>query len=543
MDTHAHYKSYNLDFRCLDSSDVLGQVDARILDHDLSNFVIDYGPDNAWCGWDFEADDADALKQSWALPTKDAQRFKTRWIALFHVHRQQEFVTRLLDGYNLSARLRASLLSAPGEGNFEIAERIWHWSSVEHSDKYRVIGYNTLFSLDQLNIPEISGAGGENAAQSKNNELDTGNKDATARKWWTRNPISGQASLNIPDLESTHQKFQPHARTRSSAFAPNSIAEHLQDTRVNERSHLSDIHYHPRMLRLWMWIVLTDDGTVISIHEPFPVHDEDPNGANKSNAECIRRNLRMIVKCLSTVRLPQKADSSSRDTRLAIDDGALLLRKSDGPTSDLLFYYLFDDWYTTWDVVVKRAHPYSEDLNLIKNEDPRLAHIDKLHDIVRRLASLKRIYQSYELVIGRLLEEGKVFFDEKSPLAFQPAAVSRIARLKYRVKYLAITEIEDCELETQGLISLTYNRLNFRETQAVEKLTLLSVALAKVTIVFLPLSLIMAYYSMDVEGITGHSTKRDFWVSVGVALFLTLFFLLMINRLSKAMQTGNRKKL
>ncbi|TGJ72005.1 hypothetical protein EYR41_003923 [Orbilia oligospora] len=527
MDASAHYGLYSINFQCLDQKHVLEQADARILDPDLLNLIVDYGPNNAWCGWNFKLDDAHGLIESWTK--SDAQGFKTRWIMLFDVHKQREFVSRLLEKYNLSARLRASLLSPPGEGNLEIAKRLWHWSSVEHGDKYQ-LDLPTERSKDNAEEFHISSA-------TRKREI------GEALRWW--GPISSKNQPpNKPVLPISETLSQEnHLNGRSST--PNIIKSEVQtfnDSPTNEDKRFSNIHYHPRMLRLWMWLIVTDDGTIISIHEPFPVFGRDYEELDRSNAKHIRRNLRMVLRCLSEVRLPQRVDTPSRDIDIAIEEGALLVRKTNEPTGDLLLYYLFDDWYTTWGIVVQRAHPYSKDLNYIRKQDPQLEHIDNLHDIVRRLASLKRIYQSYELVLERLLQEGKVFFDENSPLAFRPAAVSRIARLKYRIRYLAITEIEDCELETQGLISLTYNRLNFRETQAVEKLTLLSVTLAKVTIIFLPLSLIMAYFSMDVEGITGRSTKKDFWITASVALFLTLCFLLLTNRLSKALERKGSKQ-
>ena len=83
-----------------------------------------------------------------------------------------------------------------------------------------------------------------------------------------------------------------------------------------------------------------------------------------------------------------------------------------------------------------------------------MSYIDNLHDIVRRLTSLKRVYQSYELVIERLLQETQEFFPVGYSLLLQPSAASRFARLRYHVIPLAINGIEDCKLEAQGLISL-----------------------------------------------------------------------------------------
>ena len=82
-----------------------------------------------------------------------------------------------------------------------------------------------------------------------------------------------------------------------------------------------------------------------------------------------------------------------------------------------------------------------------------LDHIDKLHDIARRLAGLKRVYNSYELILDQLLEN-KAYFREPANKCFSILSMNRFERLKHRISQLAISEIEDCEKEANGLISL-----------------------------------------------------------------------------------------
>ncbi|KAK6515717.1 hypothetical protein TWF281_004308 [Arthrobotrys megalospora] len=520
------YRQHGAILQCLDQREVFKRADESLLDPSLRNIVIDYGPDTALYGTNFTLDAADTLIGGWN--NRKPLGLKTRWIAIFDAHKQREFVLAVLEQYKLSTRLKESLLSAPGKGNLEIARKLWHWSCAEQGERFRAVGLNTLYDLDILEI-----------AQDKPKGVVTTRGLSASRKWWRPGPTYKASSTSVlPTSEPS--KDEKESRTHREMVVSSSHSTDESILRYNHEDKHSSIHYHPRMLRLWVWILLADDGTVVSIHEPLPDSIRGNGRHEKRVLSHIRKNLRVILRCLSEVRISQHVETPSQDTDVAIEEGAVLLRKTDGPTGDLLFYYLFDDWYTAWSIVLEREHPYSRDLNRIREQDPQLENIDALHDIVRRLASLKRIYQSYELVLERLLQEGKDFYRDSSPLAFKPAAASRFARLKYRIRYLAITEIEDCEMETQGLISLTYNRLNFRETQAVEKLSLLSVTLAKVAIIFLPLSLITSYFSMDVQGISGTATKKDFWISSGVTVFLTLGFLVFVNHLSKALQTGKR---
>ena len=110
-------------------------------------------------------------------------------------------------------------------------------------------------------------------------------------------------------------------------------------------------------------------GTVISIHEnPFPrsrqaegyVGNDAQKMAQLLNA--VRQNIRLIFAGASK----QHSGSSSRDTLVTIRIRQLVdagpshdharIRQEDGPS--LLFYYIFDDWASSYGLIVKREHPY-----------------------------------------------------------------------------------------------------------------------------------------------------------------------------------------
>ncbi|KAF3174076.1 hypothetical protein TWF788_008785 [Orbilia oligospora] len=485
-----YYQSFDLDFRCLDKEEVLKQADGRLSDFQCRNMVVDFGPDNAYIGWDFDERQVGAVKESWKNIEQCSSAPKARWIAIFDAYEQRVLVNALLAKYGISARTRASMTSPRGKGNLEIVRKMWHWSSFEYDERFLILGINSLHNL---------------------------------------------APSEDDDRRSRSLKLEEEVFKKS---LPLDQADDIFDNAAD----FDEDHYHPRMLRLWIWLIKLDDNTVITLHEPFPPFRSDVATYDKvaNTTAKVRRNIRMVLKCLSAAGVPKNIDGSDAyNPELAMETGALIVRQMPEQSCDLLFYYLFDDWYSTWGLTVDRAHPYTKKLSQMKNENPQLYHIDELHDIVRRLATLKRVYQSYELVLNRLLEENK-HLPSAPEKKFSPLALTRFARLKHRITYLAIGEITECEKEAEGLISLTFNRLNFREVQAVEKLSLLSITLVKFTIVFLPLSLIMAYFSMDVEGITGRYTAVHFWGAAGVAVFLTSAFLLCVGKLNKIM-LGTKK--
>ncbi|KAK6355903.1 hypothetical protein TWF718_000282 [Orbilia javanica] len=637
-----YYKECGLEFEPLDKAEVFEAVDEKLMGKDVRNFVVDFGRESAWVATDVEQEKTEALLGSWEEGRRPAE-VGTRWIAIFDAHKQGDFLNKILLKYGLSTRLRATMLSPPGRGNLEIAQKVWHWSTVEYGPQFLAVGFNMLHNtvsrkilkraredlhdtailqeaarlnpeatkedlstwlknllrrgknespsnstiLPLTNPVPVVGSGSSNRSTSDGSQTGKGSDKSTAtagngspqglfsvlyRRMTTMRKSSTEDSDDDDDFETVREalrrQFSSKPKRRkskrsarrgggSNTSSDNTNSNNQKDTtetdslddemslnqdydsddssysdvfECNEaEENYNDIHYNPHMLRLWIWLIMTHDGTVISIHEPIPPMKKEITNPRdiKDTISHIRRNVRVVLRCLSKAGLAKKK-SGSNDVEVAMEQGAMVVRRTVGEARDLLFYYLFDDWYASWSLAVDRAHPYSKELNEIRGEDPMLDHIDKLHDIARRLAGLKRVYNSYELILNQLLEN-KAYFREPSNKCFSILSMNRFERLKHRISQLAISEIEDCEKEANGLISLTYNRLNFRETKAVEKLSLLSVALAKVTMVFLPISIVMGYFGMEeVKGISGMYDARNFWTASGTAFGLTLVFLWFI---------------
>ncbi|KAK6500209.1 hypothetical protein TWF481_010558 [Arthrobotrys musiformis] len=612
-------KEWGLGFESLDKAEVFEKVDEKLMGREVRNFVVDFGRESAWVATDVEEGKTEALLGSW----EEGRRPKevgTRWIAIFDAHKQGDFLNKILLKYGLSTRLRATMLSPPGRGNLEIAQKVWHWSTVEYGPQFLAVGFNMLHntvsrkilkraredlhdtailqeaarlnpdatredlltwlknlvrrsgsnktdisSSNSTILPLANSPGDSNSQASKASDKPTPQNlfSVLYRRMTTRKP-SAEDTDDSDDFETVREALRRQfsskprkkkaKRTKRPATPVNNPAKDAAETdslddemslnqdydsddssysdvfECNEAEEsYNDIHYNPHMLRLWIWLIMTHDGTVISIHEPIPPMKKEITNPRdiKDTVSHIRRNVRVVLRCLSKAGLAKKK-SGSNDVEVAMEQGALVVRRTVGEARDLLFYYLFDDWYASWSLAVDRAHPYSKELSEIRGEDPMLDHIDKLHDIARRLAGLKRVYNSYELILNQLLEN-KAYFRDPANKCFSILSMNRFERLKHRISQLAISEIEDCEKEATGLISLTYNRLNFRETKAVEKLSLLSVALAKVTMVFLPISIVMGYFGMEeVKGISGMYDAGNFWTAAGTAFGLTLVFLWFI---------------
>jgi hypothetical protein len=141
---------------------------------------------------------------------------------------------------------------------------------------------------------------------------------------------------------------------------------------------------NPHGIRLWTWLILTDDGTVISIHEPINpklnkgYSTKDPNDPNsppiftdlyRAHVRHTRNNLVAILRSLSK---SEEADLLAKEAKVkggaaALQDfpfrSTMTSSKLDylaGPA--LMFYYLFDDWEATFHLAIEKRHPYREKL-------------------------------------------------------------------------------------------------------------------------------------------------------------------------------------
>lgn len=102
-------------------------------------------------------------------------------------------------------------------------------------------------------------------------------------------------------------------------------------------------------------------GTIISMYEnPFPSHQEDLDKNQMRRLLQIRRNLRNVLRQLSNVN--NESRRKNPINTLDIRPGLSSNQTSDITITDspgLLFYYLFDDWYTSYALVAKEEHQYA----------------------------------------------------------------------------------------------------------------------------------------------------------------------------------------
>ncbi|KAJ5179270.1 hypothetical protein N7492_002480 [Penicillium capsulatum] len=503
------------------------------------NFVLDFGNEDAFCATDLNRSELKAL-----LGKPRAKCFGTRWINIWAPEEQKDIVKAVTTQYGVSERLQGMMCTEPvirppkaaalprkrlsqlsqrrepgsplpsepddlenayglkdipedmisDPSSFkhltfaQITDQIWHFSSVDHGPRYTCIGYNTLFVTPGL---------------------------------------SPGANENGKDL--------------------------------------------PEGKRLWSWLILTDDGTVISIQEnPFPKCQGSISPEQLKVQEVVRRNVRFIFSGVSRQHFSVSESDSLVTIRVRhfnnVDPDQASIKQEDGPS--LLFYYIFDDWFSSYGLIAKREHKYGVVLERLRGsmlDKPVVDLVNELHWLGRRLAVLKRLYQSYELIMSRVLQRQRLLRDEARsthppPLSFgatfgemefadmrqssllsngslpgtsdKPvgillgsSAVARFERLVDRINLYCLSEIDTCLQEKESLTFLNFNLIALKDSQAVEKLTRITILLAKATILFLPVSLMTGYFSTELIGVKNGYTTVQYWASFGVIMFVSILVL------------------
>ncbi|EYE95407.1 uncharacterized protein EURHEDRAFT_412225 [Aspergillus ruber CBS 135680] len=508
------------------------------------NFVLDFGNEDAWCAVDLERDDIASL-----LCSPRPRCIGTRWINIWAPEEQKKMIKTIMSHYGVSERLQGMMCTEPvvqiptpkpeepvpsSPGASTLRSRRSRHKSFNQPSQTRVDDLESGVSLGDLDTEEIH--------------------RAASFKGLTFAQVANQI---------WHFCSVDHG-PRYTCIGYNSLY-------VTSKVQISNGKDLPDGKRLWSWLILFDDGTVVSIQEnPYP----RPAGPLPDEARTVlgtvRRNIRFIFSGVSSQHSATSESESLVTIRVrGLNSSAApdqSIKQEDSPS--LLFYYIFDDWFSSYSLVAKREHKYGVTLDQLREDmltRPAVELVDELHWLGRQLAVLKRVYQSYELIMWRLLQRQRLLREEaKNRPAFtignafmesefgdlrQPiqqsnlslisnydtqvgvqlssASVARFERLLDRIKLYCLSEIDACLVEKESLTFLNFNLIALKDSQAVERLTRVTVLLAKVTILFLPVSLMTGYFSTELVEVKGVYTINQYWVSFGVIVFLS-FVLLVV---------------
>ena len=450
-------------FHNIDSEVAFKACQAELENAGSRSLLLDFDTDEAWCAFNLQASVVDAL-----LKAPRPSSLATRWINFWgaDLQDQKEGIRVISSHYGLSARLTSLLCS----------------------DAYRPPTpkkQDPSAAADTKNALHVS----EEVANGDIGDLESGGPTAiriAEQAFHTmdiRNVSFGQIVNEIWHFCSVDWGDRYLCLGYNSLF---SVPE----------GRLDNGPYKPEGKRIWTRLILCDDGTIVSIYEnPFPGNIQDDAEVLK----IVRRNALNVFHHLSKLCKSDEHRNSPMTTQIRNFDHSI--QPDNGKDSaSLMLYYLFDDWITTYGLVAKREHPYGAELDRIRGrmvERASLGLVDSLHLIGRRLAVLKRIYQSYELMINRILQRQKLMkgklnrkaqktihkpllavsqendliecnesghfrnsyttgqpTGEEMPLGVQlsAAAIMRFERLLDRIGLYALNEIDECLAEKESLV-------------------------------------------------------------------------------------------
>lgn len=443
-----------------------GERIKRLGDLGTKNFVTDVWSDSAWCAVDLEADEVKSLLKA-KRPSRqhDDRWIETRWINFWGGDLQTDIVGAVAGHYGLTPRLKGLMCAG----------------AVQHSQP----------TSDGPPKSSQQYADSDGSPTEKIHDIEAA-VAASVQPTATKQTLKDMDSSEIKWGHIVNEIWHWHSvdwGQRYLCLGYNSLFT-VKDVKLENGAN------KPEGKRIWTWLILCDDGTVISVYEnPFPYMAPD-----MKVLRTVRRNVLNVFHHLSSISNTPDYPSSLMTVQIRDFDPSA--RPIDGTppleVASKLLYYLFDDWITTYGLVAKREHPYGSELESLRGgmlEVAKVDLVDSLHQIGRRLAVLKRVYQSYDQMITRILQRQRLLrdetrrggtgqpesrpvmlptdqeYNERHPRLYHSStmqvptsedmslgvrlsssAIVRFERLLDRLKLYAISEIEECLTEKESLV-------------------------------------------------------------------------------------------
>ncbi|KAE9376988.1 hypothetical protein N431DRAFT_555275 [Stipitochalara longipes BDJ] len=481
------------------------------LDHNLRdstrNFVVEFGADEARIAFNVSTDGVSNL-----LKKKASSKLPVRWINVWGPHRQPELVDVLGTHYKLSLRLQAIIRSPPPK------------NPAPSQNKDKPVSRSSRPKPSQKNDPETALTSSE-LQLPKYPSPSSSTAPALVRSNTTR---GGSTDVDHYTLADQMQNYHAIDVGRHYVCIGANWMHELP-TKIDESV---DIVEEGKQKRLYSWLFLCDDHTVISFHE-YPGQFKDTADLN-----AMRSNTLSVLKQLSTVGLDKTDPLSLQTVRYALKAEAV----KDAPGiegSSLLFYYLFDDWRAVYSTVGRFHHRLDtlqnaifDDMSRKSHKNPNIKIIPKLHVLGRQVRQMQHVYKGYKNLCNRVIDP-KATTIQGSPVKngshvlISQSASQRFERLSDRIEILILSEMEEFTAEKESLISTYFNINAQKDSEATARLTRAATLLAKLSVLFLPVSFLTSYFSTQINDLQDTFTASNYWHAFAIIMslsFLALFF-------------------
>ncbi|EGP91748.1 unnamed protein product [Zymoseptoria tritici ST99CH_3D1] len=537
-------------FRSLDDPDCIDYLLNAAQSSERENFVLDFSDRAAYCAFDLAQDSFAAL-----LDAERPAALSTRWVNIWRPFQHSAVIELLARRYDFSPRLLALMCSDPkaprhSQSRTTLSKSTQKRGWGRRSPASSAPAENEYF-IDQDELSAHS------TISSKDSSFQ-GNLYKIVDDIWHYSSIDLGRSYICVGYNTLYG-----TKTQTSSSATTSSA-------TTEDSPLPDV------TRIWTWLILCENSTVITLHEdPFPFsHPTALSHLQLRILSTTRQNLLNVFRSLSTLHsIPLLSHNPFAllpiRTRLGCTPSETAHRPSDAP--GLLFYYLFENWHNSYTLVVRKESRYGSELASLRREmfaQPRLHHIDRLDGLGKELNVLKRHYESYVRLIDRILEpqlptaaslnnsqvvgssaDSRLSLDTVRPVvlekdsllgvALSSAPRARFGRLRDLIRSYALEEVEGYLKEKEGLVAMNFSLISIRQSQSVDRLTRVTLLLTKATILFLPVSFMTGFFSVPLSD--SHQdgyTMQTFWVCFAVIFALSWLALFLFGAFSGNLQTG-----
>ncbi|KAF4637447.1 hypothetical protein G7Y89_g653 [Cudoniella acicularis] len=428
------------------------------LDPSTSNFVVEFGFDSAQIAFNL---DENGFKDLLGSARTDER--PVRWINIWAPHRQKGIVQFLTEHYEFSPRLSAIIATDP-EADEGISP-----APARHHLTQRIFPHNkddVELGAVSMDVPRTS----------------------------LHNDTSHYAIVK--------QMYQFHSIDVGQKFiciAANWMHEQEQKSSKSDRDF--NIEEEGQQRRLYSWLVLCNDNTVISFHE-------HPGSVGIEDLKSIRSNLLSVLYQISKNGYDPAEVISMQSVRQVLNKSPVDKWGEEGASN--LFYYLFDDWravYSTVGAFQKRLTLLQKQIfhNMTRKsvESIDIEIIPKLHVLGTQIRRMHHVYEGYKNLVQRILEPPKpsVPDDSRQDPVLADSARSRFERLGDRLQLMILSETKEFLTEKDALISTYFNINAQKDTESTSRLTRAATLLAKLSVLFLPVNLMTAYFSMQITAV------------------------------------------
>ncbi|KAG9993510.1 hypothetical protein KCU72_g20554, partial [Aureobasidium melanogenum] len=322
-------------FRNLDLTDVLDDSVQLICTPISRNFVVDFGDDEAWVSFDQPAETIHAL-----LETTRPSTLHTRWINIWYPFLQRPLLELLAQQYDFSPRLLALMSSDPRRMRQYPSQPV----PVERKNEEVL---RRSFEDIEKGLSSSPPPATDTCSLSSCNPARTGNLyDIVDGVWHYTSLDQGRSYLCL----GFNSLYNVHAVETGCG--------------VSEESTGTKDAPLPHIKRVWTWLLICADKTVISINEDlYPYSEGRLSHPQHLIMMETRRNLINVFRSLSKVEDNRDANPLVLlPIRRRLGDTKEETAHRDKDAPGLLFYYLFENWFNSYSLITRRESRYGIEL-------------------------------------------------------------------------------------------------------------------------------------------------------------------------------------